>query len=233
MVAILCPLCHEPEAVIKHGANRNGTARLRCKDCQKTFTPEPRPRKLSPQKEEQIVHALAERISQYGIARTFGVSRVTVHNIQKKRTAHRREGAVGPHRPGRAGSRRRPRSRRGLHRVLSRLVAVARGLPAGQASPRGHVRGPERRVAGSRLERCAPGVARAGGLYGPPGSVPPFLPGQPAHGVRQRQRANERRGGAEHEMASAPQRSGTQELRGLGGHRHRSVRAFLDSRGPA
>ncbi len=85
MVAIACPLCQKPDAVIKHGTNRGGTARLRCKACQKTFTPAPNPRQLSPEKEQLIVNALAERTSQYGIARTFGVSRVTVRKVRKKR----------------------------------------------------------------------------------------------------------------------------------------------------
>ncbi|MDX1932461.1 MAG: helix-turn-helix domain-containing protein [Capsulimonadales bacterium] len=84
MVAILCPVCNKPDTVVKHGTNRGGTARLRCKACRKTFTPNPNPRQLSPEKEQHILNALAERVSQYGISRTFGVSRMTVRKIRKK-----------------------------------------------------------------------------------------------------------------------------------------------------
>jgi len=84
MVAIDCPFCQKPDAVIKHGTNRGGTVRLRCCDCNKTFTPHPNPRKVSVEKEQLILNALTERISQYGIARALGVSRVTVRKIRKK-----------------------------------------------------------------------------------------------------------------------------------------------------
>ena len=85
MVSILCPFCQQPDAVVKHGTNRGGTARLRCRSCQKTFTPKPNPRQVSTEKEQLILNALAERISQYGIARTFGVSRMTVRKIRQKK----------------------------------------------------------------------------------------------------------------------------------------------------
>lgn len=84
MVAIFCPSCGDTARVIKFGTNRSGTARLRCKACGKTFTPEPRSLALTPQQEAAIEGALAERISQRGIARAFKVSRVTVRNIRKK-----------------------------------------------------------------------------------------------------------------------------------------------------
>jgi Transposase and inactivated derivatives len=84
MVAVLCPFCHKPDSVIKHGTNRGGTLRLRCRACNKTFTPAPNPRALSPQKEQLILNALAERISQHGIARALGVSRMTVRKVRKK-----------------------------------------------------------------------------------------------------------------------------------------------------
>lgn len=40
---------------------------------------------MTPQKEEAITAALAERISQRGIARTLKVSRDTVREVRKKR----------------------------------------------------------------------------------------------------------------------------------------------------
>jgi len=88
MVAIPCPFCQKPDAVNKHGTNRGGTARLRCLACNKTFTPNPNPRAVSEEKEQSILNLLTERVSQYGIARALGVSRVTVRKIRKKRQSN-------------------------------------------------------------------------------------------------------------------------------------------------
>ena len=84
MVAISCPNCGQIEPVTRFGFNRGGTARLRCKACSKTWTPQPNQRSLSPDKQEQILAALAERMSLRAIARTFGVGRVTVTALLKK-----------------------------------------------------------------------------------------------------------------------------------------------------
>ena len=84
MVSYACPLCGQAEPVIKFGTHRNGTMRLRCKACVKTFTPHPKPRTLTPEKEALIERALAERISQRGIARQMQVSRDTIRLVRKK-----------------------------------------------------------------------------------------------------------------------------------------------------
>ena len=84
MVALSCPHCHGSKNVIRFGFNRSGTARCRCLDCQKTFTPSPKSRSLSPEKEAAIQGALSERISQQGIARMFQVGRDTVRKVRKK-----------------------------------------------------------------------------------------------------------------------------------------------------
>jgi transposase-like protein len=84
MVAIACPHCGDTASVGPHARNRNGTERLRCKACGKTFTPDGRPRVLSDEKREQIESCLAERISQRGIARALGVSRDTIRAVRKK-----------------------------------------------------------------------------------------------------------------------------------------------------
>jgi len=83
MVAVLCPDCQSDD-VIRFGVNPSGTARLRCKSCRRIWTPAPRSRALSPEAEAAIVRALAERVSQRGIARTFRVSRDTVRALRKK-----------------------------------------------------------------------------------------------------------------------------------------------------
>ena len=84
MVALSCPHCHNPKNVIGYGFNRSGTARCRCQACKKTFTPSPKSRALTPEKEATIERALAERVSQQGIARMFKVGRDTIRRVRKK-----------------------------------------------------------------------------------------------------------------------------------------------------
>ena len=84
MVALSCPHCHGAKNVIRFGFNRSGTARCLCQDCQKTFTPSPRNRALTPEKQAAIERALSERVSQQGIARMFQVGRDTVRKVRKK-----------------------------------------------------------------------------------------------------------------------------------------------------
>ena len=81
--ATLCPNCNKPEAVIRHGTNRGGTARCRCKNCQKTFTPEPNPRKTSQATIEAVERALAERLSYRAIARSYKVGTQTIKKVAK------------------------------------------------------------------------------------------------------------------------------------------------------
>jgi transposase-like protein len=84
MIAIACPYCHDREKVIRFGTNRSGTERCRCKACGKTFTLVPKSRALTPEKEAAILGALAERISQRGIARALKVSRLTIREVRKR-----------------------------------------------------------------------------------------------------------------------------------------------------
>ncbi len=84
MVAVACPACHDDAHVIKFGTNRSGSARLRCKACGKTFTLSPNSRALTQDKQDQIERALAERVSQRGIARMLRVSRDTVRAVRQK-----------------------------------------------------------------------------------------------------------------------------------------------------
>ena len=84
MVAIPCPHCQQTVPVIRFGTNRCGTQKLRCKACRKVFTPQPKSRALTPEKEQAILRSLAERTSQRGIARALQVSRLTIRQVRKK-----------------------------------------------------------------------------------------------------------------------------------------------------
>lgn len=84
MIVLSCPHCGNVRDVIRFGYNRSGTARCRCLACKRTFTLAAKSRRLSADKEAAIERALAERISQHGIARLFQVSRDTVRAVRKK-----------------------------------------------------------------------------------------------------------------------------------------------------
>jgi transposase len=81
---IACPFCQQTSPVVRHGTNRNGTRRLRCQSCTKTFTPAPKPRRTTVETEERIAAALAERLPITAIARMLHVSVNTVYKVLKK-----------------------------------------------------------------------------------------------------------------------------------------------------
>src|SRR5262249_48112748 len=72
---------------VKHGTNRGGTKRCRCKTCNKTFTPEPNPRRLDPKIEQAIERALDERLAFLAIKRTFKVGWDTIARIAAAKSA--------------------------------------------------------------------------------------------------------------------------------------------------
>ena len=79
-----CPYCHKAESVGKHGTNRGGTARCRCRACNKTFTPHPNPRCVTEDDEQRILKALSERLSIEATARLLHVSKATIYKTLKK-----------------------------------------------------------------------------------------------------------------------------------------------------
>ena len=80
----VCPHCAESARVVRRGFNRNGTQRLLCRECGRTWTPEGKSRTLSVEKEALIEKALGERVSQRAIARTLSCGRETVRRVLKK-----------------------------------------------------------------------------------------------------------------------------------------------------
>lgn len=88
-----CPACKQVEPVIRHGTNRGGTMRLRCKACGKTFTPKPNPRRVTLETEERIEQALQERLAITAIARMLHVSTATIYKVLKKNQSTAAPGA--------------------------------------------------------------------------------------------------------------------------------------------
>ncbi len=84
---LTCPYCHQAEPVIRFGTNRSGSARCRCKDCRKTFTPGSKSRKITLEKEQQIERALEERLSIEATARLLKVAKRTIYQVLKKNAA--------------------------------------------------------------------------------------------------------------------------------------------------
>ncbi len=82
-----CPFCRQAEPVIRFGTNRSGSARCRCKDCCKTFTPTSKSRKVTPDKEQQIERALEERLSIEATARLLKLAKRTIYQVLKKNAA--------------------------------------------------------------------------------------------------------------------------------------------------
>jgi len=84
-----CVRCGLSERVFRNGFNRGGSQRLKCGACGKSWTPQPKTRALSAEKEVLIVAALHERLSQRAIARTFKVARTTIRALSQKKPAKR------------------------------------------------------------------------------------------------------------------------------------------------
>ncbi len=83
----VCPSCGQSAGVVRRGFNRNGTQRLLCRECGRTWTPEGKSRTISTEKEALIEAALGERLSQRAIARTLSAGRETVRRVLKKSPA--------------------------------------------------------------------------------------------------------------------------------------------------
>ena len=79
-----CPHCQRTKPVVYWRKNRGGTQRLRCKDCNKTFTPQPGSNRISAEKEQLIERSLSERLSIEAIARLTHAAKKTIYKVQKK-----------------------------------------------------------------------------------------------------------------------------------------------------
>ena len=64
-ITILCPHCQQAEPVIKYGSTGSKTQRAKCKDCDKTFSINPKSRAVNPEKREAILRQLVETLPEF------------------------------------------------------------------------------------------------------------------------------------------------------------------------
>ena len=81
---VTCPHCNQAEPVVKYGKTRGETQRAKCKDCNKTFSINPKSRAVTKQKEEAILRQLEERTTIRGICRALKCGPQTVYATLKK-----------------------------------------------------------------------------------------------------------------------------------------------------
>ena len=84
-ITYLCRQCGSPN-IVKNGHNASGSQQFWCRECGKRGVLKPR-RGYTPEQREQILAAYYERPSLRGIGRIFRVSRHTLADWLKKKTA--------------------------------------------------------------------------------------------------------------------------------------------------
>ncbi len=72
-----CPRCESPENV-KYGTNASGTAKLKCKNCAKVFTINPKIKRISNEQGIMIIDLYLERMGIRAIGRVLKISNVGV-----------------------------------------------------------------------------------------------------------------------------------------------------------
>ena len=82
-ITVLCRHCGS-DRLVRNGHADNGKQKYKCQACGKQSREDPHQRKLSPEREAEILRAYEERPSMRGIARTFRISRNTLSALLKR-----------------------------------------------------------------------------------------------------------------------------------------------------
>jgi transposase-like protein len=77
---ILCPHCASSEQQTKSGHTRTGSQRYKCKECQRLYTPEPKPLGYPGQTKREAVRLYLEGTNFRRIGRVLGVNHQSVVN---------------------------------------------------------------------------------------------------------------------------------------------------------
>ena len=81
---VACPHCQQARPVVKYGKTCAGTQRAKCNDCRKTFSLNPKPRAVTPEKEAVILRLLEERTTIRGIRRAVKCDTQIIYATLKK-----------------------------------------------------------------------------------------------------------------------------------------------------
>ncbi len=75
-----CPYCKNTEGQVKDGKNDSGSQRYLCQECERHYTPDPKPRGYPVDMHKQAVKLYLEGMSFRAIGRTLDVNHQTVIN---------------------------------------------------------------------------------------------------------------------------------------------------------
>ncbi len=78
-----CPHCHVTEQQVKIGFNTSGSQRYRCKQCQRKYTPQPKPQGYSTATRQRALQLYVDGINLRRIARILKLTHPTVANWVK------------------------------------------------------------------------------------------------------------------------------------------------------
>jgi transposase-like protein len=79
-----CPYCGSTENQIKLGTTKAGSARHKCKICQKVYIPEKKNRGYSEETKRQAIRAFYSGLSGRKVGKLFNMSKANVYNWIKK-----------------------------------------------------------------------------------------------------------------------------------------------------
>ena len=79
-----CPKCNSIENQANFGFNKSGTQRCKCKDCNITYTLEPRQRAYSEEVRQDAIRTYYSGVSGRGVGKLKGFSKANVYNWIKK-----------------------------------------------------------------------------------------------------------------------------------------------------
>ena len=75
-----CPYCGRNDHVLKAGMNRTGSQRMKCQNCRRYFTPNPKPMGYDQATREMAVRLYLEGMSFRGIGKVLSVHYLSVIN---------------------------------------------------------------------------------------------------------------------------------------------------------
>ena len=85
-----CPTCGRMENQIKKGRNRSGTQRCMCKECNVTYTIDPKKREYPEETKLLAEKIFYSGVSGRGVGKVLGMNKANVYNWIKKNGTHRK-----------------------------------------------------------------------------------------------------------------------------------------------